>query len=105
MTKIIDEKPLTLQEVRQILEQRNKEGDLSFEQKSTLVYVKEFGKGRLDSATKLVQQLLEMDIEEETAVAIVNSKPTTSELVKLFFEKSRFDLTDEKIKQIIEIVK
>lgn len=103
--KVITERALTLQEVRKILEQRNKEGDLNFEQKSTLIYAKEFGKGRIDSATKLVGELTEMGIDEEISVSIVNAKPSTPELVKLFFEKSRFDLTDEKVKQIIGIVK
>ena len=105
MSKIVSEKPLTLQEVRKILEERNKEGDLNVEQKTTLAYVKEFGKGRLDSAVKTVEELMEMGIDEKTAVALFNGKPESPELVKLFFEKSRFDLTDDKIKKIIGLLK
>ena len=105
MVETISEKALTLQEVRKILEQRNKEGDLTVEQKITLNYVKEFGKGKVESVLKLVEKLKEMGVDEETSVALVNARPKTPELVKLFFEKSRFDLTDDKVKEIIELFK
>ncbi len=105
-SEVLNKKYLTLQEVRNILEDKVKKSEEApFEQKVTLEYVKEFGKGRVDSALKLVEKLKELGVDEKTSVSLVNVRPTSPELVKLFFEKSRFDLTDEKIKQIIELFK
>jgi|GEM_PF-2802709 len=106
VSEIIESKFLTLQEVHKILEQRKKEEDEStYEQKVTLEFAKEFGKGKVSSALKLVEKLKEMGVDDETSVSLVNVKPTSPELVKLFFEKSRFDLTDDKIKQILALFK
>ena len=108
VSKIIDSKFLTLQEVRKILEEKkkkNKDEEFSYEEKVTLEFAKEFGKGKVDSALKLVEKLKEMGIDDETSVGLVNVKPTSPELVKLFFEKSRYDLTDDKVKQIIALFK
>ncbi len=107
-TEVVGSRFLTLQEVRKILEDKKKaeeDEELSYEQKVTLEYVKEFGKGRVDSALKLVEKLKEMGVDEETAVSLVNVRPTSPELVKLFFEKSRFELTDDKVKEIVSLFK
>jgi len=106
--EVIGKKFLTLQEVRKILEDKkksNKDEELTYEQKVTLEFAKEFGKGKVDSALKLVDKLKEMGVDDETAVSLVNVRPTSPELVKLFFEKSRLELTDDKIKEIISLFK
>ena len=107
-SEVIGSRFLTLQEVRKILEDKkksNKDEELTYEQKVTLEFAKEFGKGKVDSALKLVEKIKEMGVDEETAVSLVNVKPTTPELVKLFFEKSRYELDDAKVKEIISLFK
>ena len=106
VSNVVSKKYLTLQEVRNILEDKvKKTEEAPFEQKATLEYAKEFGKGKVASALKQVEQLKEMGIDEKTSVSLVNVKPASPELVKLFFEKSRYDLTDDKVKQIVSLFK
>ncbi|RLG20933.1 DNA-directed RNA polymerase subunit F [Candidatus Micrarchaeota archaeon] len=103
--EIIGQKYIPLTEVKKILEKQEKEfGELTYEQKVTLDYAKEFGKSSSKKVKEAINELTAMGIDEKTAVKIVDVKPTNKEQVKLIFEKIRFDLKEPQIKKILEIV-
>ncbi len=102
--EVIEEKPVSIVEVKKILTQRKKEGELIYEQKAVLEYAKQFDKVKPKQVEEALKKLEEMGITEELRVKIVDVLPETVEQVKLLFEKQRKVLSDEEINKIIEIV-
>ncbi len=101
--KILSEEPLTLDKVKEILAERKKAGDLTYEQKVSLEYAKEFGKMNSKKVEEAVNALLNLDIPLEKAIEIVNARPETLEQALLFFEKEK--KAKEKAEKVLEIVK
>lgn len=102
---VIETKAATLTTVKEILAERKKEGELTFEQKVSLDYAKEFGRGKEKDIGLMTLELQNLGIDEPTIVRIINVAPETREEVKLIFEKTRFDLKEDHINKILELVK
>jgi len=104
--EIVSEKPVSVSDVRRILEKQEKDrGELTYEQKLTLDYAKEFGKVAAKKEADALKAFSEMGIDEKTAVKIIDIRPRTKEETKIIFEKVRFDLKDAQIKKIIDTVR
>jgi len=101
--EIIEEKPIPIVDVKKMLTQRKKQGELIYEQKVVLEYAKQFDKIKPKQLEKALKELEEMGIDEEQRVRIINVLPETIEQVKLLFEKQRKVLKDEDAKKILEI--
>lgn len=103
--KTIDDKPVSLSDVKAILSTRKETGELTYEQKVSFDYVKKFSKVNQKKITEAMESLVSEGIDEKTAVKIINVMPSNPEQIKLIFEKARFDLKEPQIKKILEIVK
>src|SRR3989338_303605 len=101
--EIISQKALTLAELKNILQKREKEGELSFEQKTALEYAKEFGKPPVKKAQEAIAKITEMGLDEDTATSIVNVKPASKEQVNLIIEHSRAKLKDAQVKEVLDL--
>jgi DNA-directed RNA polymerase subunit F len=99
----ISEKPVSVSEVRKILEERKEKGELTYEQKVTLEYAQEFGKVGPKKLKDAMEKLTDLGIDEKTAVRIIDVRPKTKEELKLIFEKTRLGLKEEQIKKILDI--
>ncbi len=99
----VSEKPVSVSEVKKILEDRKERGELTYEQKVTLEYAQEFGKTGPRKLKEALEKLADMGIDEKVAVRIADVKPTTKEELKLIFEKTRLGLKDEQVKKILDI--
>lgn len=85
--KVIAEKEITVPEVKRLLESIE---ELNLFQLRTLEYVNRFSKLDERSAEELVNRLVERyNIDQEDAVQIVNSMPTSIEELRVFFAASR----------------
>jgi len=102
--QVISEKPVSVREVREILEKRKEKGELTYEQKVSLEYAQEFGKAKPKKAHEVIEKLRKEGIDERTAVKLVDLQPKTKEELKLVFEKVRFRLTEDAIKKILDTV-
>ncbi len=100
--EIIAQKPMTLTELKNTLQKID--GELSYEQKVSLEYAKEFGKSSVKKIDDAIKKMVEMGIDEDHAISIVNVKPTSKEVVNLILEKTRTSLKDAQIKEILSIV-
>lgn len=107
--KIIDEKNLTLAEVKEILKEReSKETELSYVQRITLDYINKFSRFEAEESRKFVDELTSnFGIEEKYAIQIVNlsNLPETTAELDLIFDKSDTKLTEEQKNQMIELIK
>lgn len=102
------ERPVTISEVRKMLEKRQEEveedEELRYEQKVTLQQAQKFGEKDVERVKKTIEELEELDIEEEDAVSIVNLMPFNKDQVNLIFEKKRYDLDDETVEKALKII-
>ncbi len=103
--EIISEEEITLPQVKKVLTQRGKEGELSFQQSITLEHATVFSKMAPAVSTKLVEKLISSyDISRSQAVQIVNIAPTTIEELKSVYDTKMTNLTDEKLLEIVDLI-
>lgn len=103
--EIISEEEITLPQVKKILTQRAKEGELSFQQSITLEHATSFAKMAPAVSAKLVEKLItNYEISRSQAVQIVNIAPTTIEELKSIFDTRSANLTDEKLLEIVDLI-
>ena len=108
--KFIDEKQLSIPEVKEIMEKFKKkvisEGlteDISHFQQITLDYVSKFSQMSEKQAKAIIKMLQkDYEIEEIFAVNVVNIAPTTIPELRVIFEKSvGKELDDDKLQEIL----
>ncbi|MEM0343551.1 MAG: RNA polymerase Rpb4 family protein [Thermoplasmata archaeon] len=100
-----DKKMVSLAEVKDILTERQAEGELTAEQKLALEHATKFA--RLDSkkAKKLIKELLELGfVSEVNAVKIADLLPTHAEDVRLIFSKERASVEKKDIEKILSVI-
>lgn len=98
-------KPVTISEVKEILKKRGEEGELGYEQKETLEYVDKFAKDTKKDANSKVHELMKDEkITIETAVKIVDLKPSKIETLRAILIKDRIDLNEEQLNNVIKII-
>jgi len=103
--EIISEEEVTLPQVKKLLAQRSKEGELSFQQSITLEHASSFSRMAPAVATKLVDKLLKSyDLNRAQAVQIVNIAPTTVEELRSVLDTKSVNLTDEQMLEIVDLV-
>jgi len=97
--EIKEKKPITVYESIKILEKREKDGELGYEQKEALEFAKKFAKG----TEKTVKALTAL-VDEETAVMLANIMPENEDLVRTILVKNKVELSDEDIKKVLDII-
>lgn len=100
-----DKKMVSLAEVKDILTERQAEGELTAEQKLALEHATKFA--RLDSkkAKKLIKELLELGfVSEVNAVKIADLLPTHADDVRLIFSKERASVEKKDIEKILSVI-
>ena len=100
-----DKKMVPLAEVKDILAERQGEGELTAEQKLSLEHAQKFS--RLDSkkAKKLIKELTELGfVSEVNAVKIADILPSHPDDVRLIFSKERASVEKKDIEKILSIV-
>lgn len=102
--KIIEMKPLSLLQVRELLEARKGEKDLTYEQDVTLKYAKKFAKLSPAKAEKLLAELKEVpSVDDEFAIKICDIMPGSKEVLELLVPKGlSFDAANSG--KVLEIV-
>lgn len=99
------EKPVTLAEAYEILKERKKEGELEYGQSLTYDYTQKFASLDSKKVRELIKELLGIEkVREHQAVFLADMMPETEEDVRLIFAKERTSLSDDDVKQILEIV-
>lgn len=105
--KIISMRPVSLQEVKEILTERKSEKELGYEQEITMKYVEKFSKLTKKQAEDLVKKLKEIEFlkdREELIYQLVNALPTKIEQAKLFLTKD-IEASDDDLNKVVELTK
>ena len=100
--KIIEQNNVPLHEVKAILSERNKDGELSYEQQAAFDYSKKFAKITPAKGEKIVKDLKAIEgLNEDLITKLTDIVPADIESVQLILYKS--ELSDDVAKQVLEI--
>ncbi|PIO06065.1 DNA-directed RNA polymerase subunit F [Candidatus Micrarchaeota archaeon CG08_land_8_20_14_0_20_59_11] len=86
--KLVSEKPLAYSEALAVLEKRQKDCALSYEQQNTFDYLTAFAKITDKEAAELKKELVGMGVDERSAVVIASVLPKKEEEVKTILGKA-----------------
>ena len=103
--KFINQKPVNLAEVKQLLSDRKKEKDLTYEQDITLKFAKKFSKLSLTNAKKLQAALEKIEgLDSETVTKIIDILPDKKEKLQLLIVKETV-LNEVDLQKILSLCK
>lgn len=104
--EILAEEPITDAEVKEILEKREKEAELKYEQKNALEILRKFSVLPADRAKKLFEDLRKVEkLRNKQIVAIVNLLPEDKDDLRVILQKEYANFTEDEINLILELVK
>lgn len=100
-----DKKVATLAEVRDILLERQEQGELTPEQKLALEHSQKFARIDGKKSRKLVKELIELGfVSEINAVKLADSMPDHADDVRALFAKERATLDKKDVEKILSVV-
>jgi len=108
--RIIDEQPITVPEIRKILqaiesERQNREKDMNYELRRSIEHINRISTGTAERSSELVLKLAEIkNVTPIVAYRIADVLPKSREEVRAIFGKDRFAHTTEEIDNIIDLV-
>jgi DNA-directed RNA polymerase subunit F len=102
--KDVEEKKLTLPQVKNLLESMGEENLDQF-QRRALDYLSKFSKVDAETAEKLVEKLVtEFDLENDEAIQIVNCMPKSVEELRVFLAGGRKIIEASKLEAIVKLL-
>ncbi len=102
--QIMKEKIVTVNEALSLLTQRQKEGNLSYEQQNTMNYLEDLVKLEDKDSEKMLKELRDAGLTEWQAVKVVDLMPKKEDELKVVLGGSG-PLTDAILKKSFEIAK
>lgn len=104
--EIKNEKPVSVVEVKKVLETKAKDKKLGYEQNNALEYLRKFCKFPLKKAEDMVEALSKIEkLKDKHIMNIVNNLPRDLDDLRLLFANDRVDLSQDDKKKILDIVK
>jgi DNA-directed RNA polymerase subunit F len=97
-------RPVPFAEALEILEERQKDEELGYEQKLAYDHIKKFVAVGPAAAKKARAALMELGVSEHTAVKITDIMPVDVAQLKHILVKEKKSFEDEDIKAMMEIV-
>ena len=100
--EIVSSKPITVSEVKEILEEQKAGREMGFEQQATLDYAQKLAKHDAKHAQKLVVALGKIErITPDLAVKIVDMMPANKEQLLVIVSKERYTLNEKEVEQVL----
>ena len=103
---VISEQLVTDVEAKEIMERKEKEAELKYEQKNALEVLRKFAKTDPEKIKKLMEELKTIEkLRERQIIAIANFLPEDKDDLRAVLYKEYTALTPEEIEKTIEIIK
>lgn len=103
--EILEKKPVTLLEVKDIIKKSASEDrELTYEQDLSQKYADKFTKVKKTDAKKMLKEMLDEGIPEEMAVKVIDILPDTEEKVELLKPRG-VDVTPAMVKKALDVSK
>ena len=104
--EIIEERLVNWAEAKKILESKEKEKELGYEQKNALEHLRKFSKLSMKKANDMIEELGKIErLKDRQKIIIANMLPKDMEDLRVLFAKEVVNLSDEDKKKILSIVK
>jgi len=102
--KVVSEENIPLFRLKQVLAERNKEGELNYEQQAAYDYSKKFAKISPVKGEKLLKGLKAIDgLDDEVIIKAIDILPSDLEAAKLIAYKTSPNIDEEKLKKVVEL--
>ncbi len=102
--KQVSMKDVPLFEVKELLSERNKEGELTYEQQQAFEYAKKFSKVTPSKGEKLLSELQAIDgLDDDFITKAIDILPADINTAKLILYKGGAVVSDETLKQVVDI--
>jgi DNA-directed RNA polymerase subunit F len=102
--KVLETEPISVAEVKKVLEEFSEENELSYEQNLTLDHVRKFSKITFEASEKPIEELLEPLGQKKYAIKVAYMMPEDLADLRLLFAKERIPYEKEKMEKVLEIV-
>jgi len=104
--EIKGEKPVLWSTIKDVLEKKEKEKELGYEQKNAVEHLKKFSKIQPKKAEDMITELSTIaKLKEKHIINIVNFLPQDKDDLTVLFSNENIDLSEEEKKKIIDVVK
>ncbi len=105
--QLIKEQAVSAPEALKMLEKRQKDGELSYEQQNTLTHLEKVAKLPAKDAAALERALGALDIKlsGRQVAALVTLLPKNAEEIRQILAQEKTDATDEQVKAVLEALK
>jgi len=104
--RVESEKFVAWAEVKKVLEKKEKEKELSYEQKNALEHLRKFSKISEKEANEMAEELGKIErLREKHIISIINHLPQDPDDLRVLFANETVSISDEDRKKIISIVK
>jgi DNA-directed RNA polymerase subunit F len=103
--KGIEEKPITMGEVAEVISKKDPE-TMIYEQKLALDHLQKFAKIKAKDTKKLVEEILALNekFKSHHAVKVTDLMPKDEGDLKAIFAKERFTLSKDELKALLEVI-
>ncbi len=101
--KIIETDPITIAQVKTMLEERSESYELNYEQNLALDHVNKFTKIDQKTAAELVKELEEI-VKKAQAIKLADMMPKDLADMRLMFAKERGSHKKEEMETLLEII-
>jgi|Deesub1362B_J571_1020462.scaffolds.fasta_scaffold00173_54 DNA-directed RNA polymerase subunit F len=103
--RILEEEPLTLAEIKDLLQKFEGDESAGYELRRAIEHSKKFAKLSIEDSKKLVEELMQLEkMRKDIAVKIADILPLSPTEIRAIYAKERYNLNEEDIKRILEIV-
>jgi DNA-directed RNA polymerase subunit F len=104
--KVESEKFIAWPLIKKTLEKKEKEKELSYEQKNALDHLRKFSKVSEKAAAEMAEELGKIDrLKEKHIMSIINHMPQDLEELRVLFANEVASISEDDRKKIISIVK
>lgn len=107
--QVINEKPLTMAELKEKLEEiKKRDKELSDRATKTHEYLNKFAHLKEKEALKLKEEILKLDIprlKEKHIIKIIDIMPKDIESIKLIFASENITIKQESLQKILDVIK
>lgn len=99
---LVSSKPVTLEEAKELIKKREKDGELGYEQQQALEYLDKFAK---DKESPKVKELMKVGkMTPDVAVKLADIAPKKPETVRAILLKDNVDLSDAEVEEIVKLL-
>lgn len=104
---IIESRPASITEAKDLLEKRAKESELEYEQEQALEHAQKFSKQTLKDLEKLANSIQAKyeKVDLELAQKIADIAPKHQESLRAILMRKRVVLSDEEIEDLLKMIK